>query len=135
MTDLEVLAKLAQEATPPEDCYVCGHSEHDHHHSAVPRWCGLCDGCTGYHGVALTALHVAASPDVVLALVRVALAARPMLDHHDDLVSVPSGEPLHCREADSLRAAFADLDRAGYQWNTDKRNRAKVRRYLEEVPV
>jgi hypothetical protein len=34
-------------------------------------------------------------------------AAQVMLDHHDALVSVPSGEPLNCTEAANLRAALA----------------------------
>ena len=103
--DLEALAKLAQEATPgpweagietPEDPVVFG--PNGEWIANVGAW-GK-DATPDIMACADAMFVAAVSPDVVLALVRVALAAKA--DH-------PDGE-LACYGPE-LHAALADLDR------------------------
>ena len=107
MVNLEALAKLAQEATPGP-----WHREKEHpsHHVFDIRTED--DGLVASMVYPLDAAFIAAaSPDVVLVLVRVALAAKaltyPAL-HSWACVDSESG--CVCRNAD-LRAALRDLDR------------------------
>ena len=100
MTDLEVLAKLASEATPgPVFDFTCkpmgrGDPDHCSIHGDIPRTISILSHIETAHGIsraeywarqeaeearrsfANAAYIAAASPDVVLALVRVALAAK-----------------------------------------------------------
>jgi hypothetical protein len=90
MTDLEALAKLATDAIeaikgPP-----------DNYHAGMAEW------------DAEEAFDAAASPDVVLALVRVALAVRHIGEAID---SDDGGEGTFWPAIDEAIAALADLDR------------------------
>ena len=107
--DLAALAKLASEATPgpwragieqPEDPVVWG--PNDTWIANVGQWGA---NPTPDSVACADALFVAAaSPDVVLALVRVALAAQDLIDW-DDGRHYGQEPPLA-----TLRAALADLD-------------------------
>lgn len=89
MTDLEALAKLAQEATPGP--WVAGDADEQDTFLSTISW-------------ADAAYIAAASPDVVLALVKVALAAGRCLEW-GDVGGLLTGDVA------ALRAALADLDR------------------------
>ena len=112
--DLAALAKLASEATPgpwragieqPEDPVVWG--PNDTWIANVGQWGA---NPTPDSVACADALFVAAaSPDVVLALVRVALAAKAMVDMWD-VFHFPAGGAFQ-PNFDALRAALADLDR------------------------
>lgn len=107
---LAALAKLASEATPgPWDAsWIRG--LRDGYVRARGRT--VCD-VRYRHGITDAAYIAAASPDVVLALVRVALAAQAAATmNHAPMEAIgPVYRACPCRQHAELIAALADLDR------------------------
>jgi len=110
MTDLEALAKLAQEATPgPLTLIAYQHGGGRLHRENVL--------IADFYQETNRDFYAAASPDVVLALVRVALAAKAWGDamaQKDAAANLSEWSDAETEEsvaAHALRAALADLDR------------------------